>query len=392
MLGMNESSQFDILIVGGGLAGASLAVALRGSRYRVGLLEGRAPSGDDGAWDPRIYAISPANERFLTEIGAWAHLDKSRIAPVYDMDVRGDQGGQLQFSAHDSGVDVLAWILEGRLMQRELWETVKRQAGVTLFCPARPRSLQFCDDYAQLDLEDGRTLRSKLIVAADGADSWVRQAAGITANWNPYHEKGVVANFACERPHRDTAFQWFTDSGVLAWLPLPGNLMSMVWSTSFERADELVALSPQDLCEQVAAAGGQRLGRLELVTPAAGFALRLMRPGSTVAPRLALIGDAAHAIHPLSGHGINLGFQDAQVLAQVLKAIPEYRDCGHLGELRPYARARAEETVLLQSTTHALRKLFQPRHPLLAALRNTGMNITNQLAPMKDVLVRYALG
>ncbi|MDD5298381.1 MAG: UbiH/UbiF family hydroxylase [Rhodocyclaceae bacterium] len=389
---MNHSSKYDILIVGAGLAGASLAVALSGSRYRIALVEGRSPAGDTAPWDARIYAVSPANVRFLEQIGAWKHLDGSRMAPVYDMEVCGDRGGKLNFSAFDSGVEELAWILEGRLMQRELWETVKRQANLDLFCPARPEALQFLEDGARLELEDGRGIEASLVVAADGADSWVRNASGIQARWTPYHEKGVVANFACELPHRNTACQWFLDSGVLAWLPLPGNLMSMVWSTPFEHADELVALPAQALCERVAAAGDHRLGKLELVTPAAGFALRLMRPGRTVAPRLALIGDAAHAIHPLSGHGINLGFQDARVLAEVLRDLPAHRDCGDERELRRYQRARAEETFLLQAATHSLRRLFQPTDRVLGSLRNAGMSLTNHLHPLKDLMVRYALG
>lgn len=389
---MNDTSRFDILIVGAGLAGASLAVALRGSRYRVAVVEGRAPNADTSGWDPRIYAVSPANARFLEEIGCWKHLDTSRIAPVYDMEIYGDRGARLDFSAWDSGVDELASILEGRLMQRELWETLKRQANISLFCPARPESLQFDTDCARLHLADGRCLEASLIVAADGADSWVRNSAGIEARWTPYEEKGVVANFACELPHRNTAFQWFREDGVLAYLPLPGNMMSMVWSTPFAPADALVALPPEELCARVAEAGQHRLGKLELLTPAAGFPLRLMRPEKTVAPRLALIGDAAHAIHPLSGHGINLGFQDAKVLAQVLAELPEYCDCGDERQLRRYARARAEETLLLQATTHSLRRLFRPTNPALSALRNLGMNFTNQLPVLKDLLVRYALG
>lgn len=392
MRAMNNSSKFDVLIVGAGLAGASLAVALSGSRYRIALIEGRVPGALEGGWDARIYAISPSNAQFLEEIGAWRHLDARRMSPVYDMEVRGDRGGRLDFSAYESGVDELAWILEGSLMQRELWETVKRQANLSLFCPARPRELQFIEDYARLELEDGRAIEAQLVVAADGADSWVRAAAGIEADWTPYHEKGVVANFACELPHHNTAYQWFLDSGVLAWLPLPGNLMSMVWSTPFEHADELVALPAEILCERVAAAGNHRLGKLALVTPAAGFPLRLMRPERTVAPRVALIGDAAHAIHPLSGHGINLGYQDAKVLAQVLKALPAHQDCGDERELRRYQRARAEETFLLQAATHSLRRVFQPTNSLLGSLRNTGMSLANHLPPLKDLMVRYALG
>ena len=392
MRAMIDGSRFDILIVGAGLAGASLAVALRASRYKIALVEGRPPALAEGGWDPRIYAVSPANVKFLTDIGAWKHLDAERIAPVYDMEVVGDRGARLEFSAYDSGVETLASILESRLMQRELWETLKRQANLTLFCPASAQALHFDADAAHLQLSDGRHLEAALVVAADGADSWVRNAAGIEARWTPYNEKGVVANFACELPHRNTAFQWFSDRGVLAWLPLPGNLMSMVWSTPFEHADELVSLPEEDLCARVAAAGGHRLGKLQRITPAAAFPLRLMRPEKTVAPRLALIGDAAHAIHPLSGHGINLGFQDAKVLAEVLADLPDFCDCGDERSLRAYARSRFEETLLLQATTHSLRRLFRPTNPALAGLRNAGMNFTNRLPVVKDMLVRYALG
>lgn len=388
---MSTVTSCDILIIGGGLAGASLAVALRGSRYRVALVEGRAPSRPAG-WDARIYAVSPANVRFLEELGTWKHLDASRMAPVYDMAIHGDAESRLDFCAYDSGVSELAWIVESSLMQQELWETVKRQGNVELFCPATPTALHIDDFGARLSLEDGREIEASLVVAADGADSWTRNAAGIAARFLHYGDKGVVANFATELPHRNTAYQWFRADGVLAYLPLPGNLMSIVWSAPDPVADELVTLAPDALCARVAEAGQMRLGRLELVTPAAGFSLRLMRPEQSVAPRLALIGDAAHAIHPLSGHGINLGFQDARVLAQVLNDIPGHCDCGDVRLLRRYERARAEETVLLQSTTHALHRLFRPQNPLLSGLRNLGLNLTNRLPVVKDALVRYALG
>jgi len=172
---------------------------------------------------------------------------------------------------------------------------------------------------------------------------------------------------------------------------LPEQHMSMVWSAPDAIADELVALSPEALCAKVAAAGGHRLGALELVTPAAAFPLRLMRVDTAVQARLALIGDAAHAIHPLSGHGINLGYQDARVLAEQLAALPAWRDPGELPVLRAYARARAEETALLQYTTHGLNRLFKPADPLLSGLRNLGLNLTNKLPVLRNALVRYAI-
>ncbi|MDK9725849.1 MAG: UbiH/UbiF family hydroxylase [Sterolibacteriaceae bacterium MAG5] len=382
---------FDVVVVGGGLAGLSLAVALRTSRLAVAVVEGSAPVPLSG-WDPRVYAVSPGNARFLESIGAWRHLDAARIAPVEAMEIHGDAGGRLDFSAYDSGVGQLAWILEASLMQRELWESAKRQANLTLLCPARPQALSFSAERARLRLADGRELTARLVVAADGADSWTRKAAGIDVAFRPYGQLGVVANFACGKPHRHTAFQWFRRDGVLAYLPLPENKISIVWSTPEAHARELLALSPEEFCARVAAAGEHRLGHLELVTPPAGFPLRLMRPPRSVAHRLALIGDAAHAIHPLSGHGINLGFKDAEALADMLNTCPTHADCGDESWLRGYARRRREEVVALQSVTDGLQKLFAHASPPVALLRNFGLNLTNRLPVLRDALVRYAMG
>jgi len=381
---------FDIVIVGGGLAGLAFAAALRRSALSVALVEGKAPAFPEG-WDSRIYAISPANARFLDEVGAWRHLDATRMEAVQTMEVHGDSGGRLDFTAYGSGVSELAWIIESSLIQRELWETAKRQGNLALLCPARPQALSFGADAAQLTLDDGRCLSARLVVAADGADSWTRAAAGIAVRFDPYDQLGVVANFAVERPHRGTAFQWFREDGVLAWLPLPGNRMSMVWSAPEDHGRALLALDPAALCDRVAEAGGRRLGALELITPAAGFPLRLMRAPNAVAPRLALIGDAAHTIHPLSGHGINLGFRDAQVLAAMLCDKPGHIDCGDLGLLRGYERARKEEVVTLQTVTDTLHDLFRPTTGPLVKIRNFGLNLTNTLPVVKDLLVRYAL-
>ena len=381
---------FDVVIVGGGLAGLALAAALRRSTLSVALVEGKAPGFPEG-WDSRVYAISPANARFLDALGAWRHMDATRMEPVRAMEIHGDAGGRLDFTAYGSGVSELAWILESSLMQRELWETAKRQGNLSLLCPARPQTLALEPDAARLTLDDGRTLVARLIVAADGAESWTRSAAGIDVRFDPYDQLGVVANFTTELPHRGTAFQWFRDDGVLAWLPLPGNRMSMVWSAPEERGRELLALDPAALCARVAEAGGRRLGALQLMTAPAGFPLRLMRAPRSVAPRLALIGDAAHTIHPLSGHGINLGFQDARVLASVLCDKPAHVDCGDLALLRGYERARKEEIVTLQTVTDSLHDLFGPTSGHLAKLRNIGLNLTNTLPVVKNLLVRYAL-
>lgn len=382
---------FDLIIVGGGLAGASLAVALRETGLRIALLEKQAPVRPAG-WDARVYAVSPANVEFLSAIGAWKHLDMTRIAPIRAMAVFGDAGGALNFSAFDAGVPDLGCILESSLMAVELWESLKRQPGVTLFLGCPPAALEVTDAAAVLQLADGRTLAAPLLVGADGRDSWVRGAAGLAAVNRHYGEKGVVANFETRLPHRNTAWQWFRDDGVLAYLPLPGNRMSMVWSTPDARADALCALSADDFCRQVSEAGQGVLGDLSLLTPPAAFSLRLMRVPQMVCSRVALVGDAAHGIHPLSGHGVNLGFQDAAALARRLLAAPAWIDIGETRFLEGYQRERREEILLMQSTTDGLRRLFAHPSPWLRPLRNVGLNLTNRLPVAKNALVRYALG
>lgn len=381
----------DIVIVGGGLAGLALAAALRGSRYSLAVVEGCAPQAAQGL-DARIYAISPANAAFLADIGIWRHLDAARMQAVARMHIFGDTTGRIGFSAYDSGVNELAWIAESSLLHHELWETVKRQPNVQVLCPARPQALDVSEQAATLQLADGRTLIADLVVAADGADSWTRQALGVDVSFRHYEQLGVVANFSCAEPHRGTAFQWFLDDGILAWLPLPGNRISMVWSASKTHGEALCKLSAEELCARVAAAGQHSLGALELITPPVGFPLRLMRAPRTVGSRFALVGDAAHAIHPLSGHGINLGFQDAKVLAETLSALREFEHCGDVLALRPYERHRKEEVVALQAMTDGLQRLFAPQLAPLAWLRNTGLNLTDRLPVLRDALVRYALG
>lgn len=388
---MTRTSRYDILIVGAGLSGASLACALRGSRYRIGLIERRPPQVAPD-WDARIYAISPANVEFLQRCGVWPLLDAGRIAAVERMEIFGDAGGRLRFSAYECGMQSLARIVEAGRMSSELWETAKRQPNIDLLYPAETQSLRVDADAARLTLADGRVLESSLIVGADGVDSRVREAAGLRASVRPYGELGVVANFECERPHGAAAFQWFRADGILAWLPLPGNRISIVWSTPEAHARELLALDGEAFAARVEAAGGARLGRLRMITPAAGFPLRFMKLDSSVGERVALIGDAAHAVHPLSGHGINLGFQDARELADRLLALPAFRDCGESAVLRGWQRARAEETLLVREMTDGLHRLFRPSFAPLIRLRNVGLSLAGSLAPLRSVLARYAAG
>jgi len=383
---MNDT-QFDIIVVGGGLVGASLALALAGGRQRVALVEAREPAFDDleTGWDARLYAISPVNRRFLERLDAWP--GEERLGTIEEMDVAGDAGGRIRFAASDAGATALAWIAENRWLLASLWQRLA-ESPVELICGALPTALATTASRAELTLADGRVLSTRLLVGADGANSWVRAQAGLAARIDPYGQSGVVANFACEHGHGNIARQWFTGDSILAWLPMAGNRVSMVWSTS--DADALLALSADELAAKVAAAGGHELGRFETITPAAAFPLRLIRPEATVAERVVLLGDAAHTVHPLAGQGVNLGFQDAAALAELLRSAG---DPGDWMLLRRHARSRLEAVRTMQLTCDGLFRLFNGKGvPGLSWLRNAGLTLTGRIAPIKRQLARHAIG
>ena len=387
--------KFDVVIIGGGLVGASLAAALKHSGLSLALVESQpAPVLADGLtpdWDSRIYAISPGSRSFLEQSGAWSLLDRSRIAAVEEMRVFGDTGAELEFSAYQMGVAELACILENRALQHALWDVLQQQENLTLFHPARCAALKFAADAATLTLEDGHILDAKLIVGADGRDSWVRNQAGISAAPLDYQQHGVVANFATELPHRGIAYQWFQPDGILALLPLPGNRVSMVWSVSPEKSAELLALTHGELCMKVAAAAKSTLGEMQAITPPAAFPLRLLVLPQISAPRVALIGDAAHNMHPLAGQGVNTGFRDARQLARIIVERGAQNDCGAAQLLRSYERKRKEDIYAMQATTYGLKHLFNNDDPLLRAVRNMGLNATNHIIPLKKMLMQHAL-
>ncbi|MEW6313131.1 MAG: UbiH/UbiF family hydroxylase [Pseudomonadota bacterium] len=386
-------ANFDVIIVGGGLVGAGLAAALANNGLKLALVEaGATPSAPGADWDQRVYAISPNEAAFLEQCGVWKRLDESRVERVEAMEVYGDTGARLDFSAYQSGVRELAFILESGRLHHALWQGLERQDDLVLFGSAWCASFTCGDDDAVLGLADGSTLRGKLIVGADGGNSWVRAQAGIAATTRAYGQMGVVANFECEKPHRGIARQWFRADGILAYLPLPERRMSMVWSAWDAKAQTLLALSPQALCDEVAQAGQHSLGELRLVTPPAAFPLKIQKVGRLIAPRCALIGDAAHGVHPLAGQGVNLGLRDARELAQALKNRGANPDCGDHALLRRYERARREDILAVQMVTDGLQRLFGSAVPGLGRLRNTGLDLANRLAPLKKLLVRHALG
>lgn len=390
---MSQRQEFDVIVIGGGLVGAAAALALARLDLAVALVEAAAPPQlpADDSWDSRIYAISPGNVRFLAELGVWGRQELARIAPIDAMQVWGDAGAELLFSADESQVSALGYIVESRLMQHALWATMREQPNIRLYCPAHCVGLEFLPDHAVLALEDGTVLKAKLIAGADGGASWSRTQAGIGARTRDYEQMGVVANFMTEMPPRNIARQWFRPDGILAWLPLPNRRMSMVWSTDPVHARDLLTLAPQALADKVAEAGEHVLGGLSTITAAAAFPLRLQNAEVLTKPRFVLLGDAGHLVHPLAGQGVNLGFHDVVELIRVMQERGPQHDVGDYGLLRRFERARKLDIAAMQTVTTGLQVLFKSDLPGLARLRNVGLELTNRQAWLKRKLIAHAM-
>jgi ubiquinone biosynthesis UbiH/UbiF/VisC/COQ6 family hydroxylase len=384
----------DVIVAGAGLPGLALAAALGRSGLQVALVD-RGPirladPGTDG-WDARIYAISPGSAAFLQSIGAWQAMPLERLQAVEGRGIGGDAGGRVEFSAYDLHERALAWIVEESALRASLLPAV-HAAGVTLYGGVGFESLSWTSAQATLTLADGTALDTRLVVGADGLRSWVRSAAGLLAVPRPYGQTAVVANYDCTRAHHGCARQWFRpDGSVLAWLPLPGRRISIVWSAPDALATELLSLTAEALAARVADAGEDALGALVPLGPPSGFPLQYLRLPTSVAHRLALVGDAAHGLHPLAGQGVNLGFGDAEALATVLAQRGPVDDPGAPVLLARYARRRAEPVLAMQAVTDGLARLFEPSGPWLRTLRNAGLSAVDRLPALKRILAQPAL-
>jgi ubiquinone biosynthesis UbiH/UbiF/VisC/COQ6 family hydroxylase len=392
---VNAKPDYDVAILGAGLVGMTLAVALSRCELRVALLERGTLAAFDGPvaaedWDVRVYAVSPGSAEFLRGLGVWQRLAAERVEPIETMNVHGDGDGSIVFSAYELGERALAWIVENRALAAALAEGVRTLPGLDVRAPCEAEAIAWSADSARIALADGSALQARLVVGADGVRSWVRRAAGIVREPLAYGQTAIVANFATSRAHRGCAFQWFLEgSGVLAWLPLPGQRISMVWSAPDALARELAALDAAALTARVAGTGGHALGELELITPPAALPLSFLKLDSVVAHRLALLGDAAHGVHPLAGQGVNLGFGDAAALAAVLGGRAPIEDAGARILLERYARKRALPVWSMQVVTDGLVRLFGA--PALKLVRNRGMRAVGALGPVRRLLAQPAL-
>jgi ubiquinone biosynthesis UbiH/UbiF/VisC/COQ6 family hydroxylase len=332
----------------------------------------------------------------LSTLKVWGALDASRIAPVDTMVVNGDgaQAGDLAFDAFGAHVGALAWIVEDRNLNQALDAALKFAPNVHIVS-GRAESMACAGEGATVTLEGGRTVRCELLVGADGGQSWVRGQCDIGIDYRSYHQRAVVTNFSCERPHHGAAFQWFTGSeGIIALLPLPGERVSLVWSAPDTLADTLMNESLGELAIRLGEHADAVLGALKPLQPEAVKAvpLSLVRPHAVVAPHVALIGDAAHVVHPLAGHGMNLGFADVAQLLDTLGARESQRSIGDARVLARYARARKEEVLLMQLATDGLERLFSTDLEPVRLARNLGMTVLNKLPMLKRRLMAHALG
>ncbi|MBL8377488.1 MAG: FAD-dependent monooxygenase [Burkholderiales bacterium] len=388
----------DVAIVGAGLTGLSLAIALCRAGRRVAVVDARAGRPDErgAGYDARIYAIGPPAVAWLTDLKVWQGVDTGRTVRVEEMRIHGDApragDGPLELSAYRAGIAELCTIAEESEIGRALERAAQHTGGLDLLRPARCVSLAHDEHQARLTLGDGREVCAQLIVGCDGANSWTRDAAGIGTRGEGYGQTAVVANLACRAPHRNRATQWFGieedgASSVLAWLPLPGDRVSIVWSVADALAARLLAMPEDEFVARLRVAGNHLLGDMRLEGPRLGFALRRQVAASFVAGRVAIAGDAAHQVHPLAGQGLNLGLGDVRSLAAGLDGT---LDCGERRRLRAWERERKAALSEMVGVTHGLQRLFSQPHPAVRALRNLGLQAAARLPLIPSFLVSGA--
>jgi 2-octaprenylphenol hydroxylase len=391
---------FDVVVVGGGMVGLATAALIarepRLAGWRVAIVERAVPRAPvDGDVDLRVSALSRASQRVLAAAGAWSaigtHACPYERMVVWDAASQPEAADALRFDAAETGEPDLGHIAENLRVQWALAES-PLQKGVTVL-RAGLDTLEFAADAARVGLDDGRSVSAGLVVGADGGTSRVRELCGISrAGWS-YGQVAVVAHLETERPHRATAWQRFLPEGPLALLPLRDGRVSLVWTTTPEAAKSLNEADPAEFGRCVTEASAAVLGKLTLASARAGFPLALWHAREYVRPRLALVGDAAHTIHPLAGQGVNLGFLDAASLAEVLGDAAEAGiDPAGLRALRRYARWRRAENAVMLATCDTVNRVFGERSVGAAGLRRVGLAVVGSQSPVRRMMVRRALG
>lgn len=419
-IALNDSSHepaFDVIIVGGGMVGASLACALAETELKIAVLDSQdfrcpEPLAEDGAFDPRVSAITSASREFFIDLGVWDAIVEQRSCAYTDMRVWDADGtGSIHFAASDIHVDELGHIVENSIILAALHSRLRACNNVELIAQASVTALeghivgatpQMTTRCSRVGLADGRSLYAHLLVAADGVHSKVRELAGFkTREWD-YEHRAIVTTVRTELPHDRTAIQRFMDAGTLAFLPLStgadGRLddqqyCSIVWSVLPEYADHLMALDDERFARELTGAIEGRLGKIESTEIRHSFPLRQRHATRYVQSGIALIGDAAHTIHPLAGQGVNLGLLDAQILAREIKqALATGRDIADLQVLRRYQRRRIGHNLGMMWTMEGFKRLFADQPLPLRWLRNIGMTGIDRTTMLKNRIMRSAMG
>ena len=386
------SDRYDVIVLGAGLIGTAFALSLaEQSSHRIALVERAGPIRDNHSPNARVVALGMVATDLLQQVGVLAELGEQAAFPYTSMFVWDEHSeGELRFTADDLDQPLLGHIVDAIQCNLLLQQQIESQPNIDACYGVRAHSLEFSSDEAVLRA-DGQCFRAPLIVAADGARSWARQQARIFAHRFEYPQQGVVARIDCEQSHQNTAWQRFLSTGPLAVLPLKDNHASIVWSAEYDRADELMALDDNEFGAALTEAFEGRLGALRPLTKRQTFPLQSMRAEQYVKPRLALIGDAAHSIHPLAGQGANLGFKDLVCLTQLLSNRPAEM-LGDFALLRRYERRRRpdnEQTDLMMGMLH---RAYQYEGPWWLAMRGRGMNWISGSVPLKNSLARRAMG
>lgn len=391
----------DLIIVGAGMVGSTLALALKDSGLDVLLVDASplrsAPFSPEHAFEPRVVALSIASQRILEQVNAWPGIIQRRASPYRHMHVWDGSGtGKIDFSASSVHAEVLGHIVENRIVQDALLDQL-HDSPVALLAHSRLAQLRRSGTGWLVQLEDGSNIRSPLIIAADGANSTVRRLAGCaTREWDYLHH-AVVTSIRCEKPHQATAWQRFTDEGPLALLPLQHSdgqhWCSIVWSLPEERAQQVMALDDAAFCAALGDASEHRLGRIEHADPRYSIPLRQRHAKRYVEPGLALIGDAAHSIHPLAGQGVNLGLLDAAVLAEVLlHGLQRGENIASQRLLSRFERRRMPHNLAMMAAMEGFQHLFQADALAIRWLRNSGLSLVDNLSEAKALFIRQALG
>ncbi len=393
-----NNNNYDIVILGAGIVGLTFASLMaQHTNLSIAIIEGKDLPGAaslDG-YDLRVSAITRASENIFRHINVWSAIESMRLAPFQHMYVWDELGGgKIEFDSHDVAEKNIGYIIENSVMRSALIQQLKTHPNVSWYCPAEIRAIEINDRAVEIELTEQQQISTALLVGADGARSWLRDELAFATNTRDYQQQALVTTVKTELAHQHTAWQRFLTQGVLAFLPLADrHHCSIVWSTTAEQAEELLAMQDNEFDEQLGFAFDFQLGKVECVAKRVAFPLIERHAKQYVKPRVALIGDAAHTIHPLAGQGVNLGLLDAASLAQVLsETVVKGRDVGGVTCLRRYERWRHGENNVMIQAMAGFKKIFSQQQPMLVWARSFGLNMTNQLKPAKQFFIKRAMG